>query len=112
MRKKHFKNFVRYVTARYGAYTSFGIMEFWNELDHQSTNPLQIPDGKQVMGQWHVEFLLPQAMLCLQNPGMTMMEANPLYPSLVLISHKHITTIARQMLLIWYGHGVMLHGME
>lgn len=55
--KRNFKNYVRYVTARYGAYRSLGIMEFWNELDHSSTTPYTLPNAKQIMGDWHQEMV-------------------------------------------------------
>lgn len=55
--RRNFRNYVRYVTARYGAYTNLAIIEFWNELDHSSVNPLALPDGKNVMKNWHQEMV-------------------------------------------------------
>jgi hypothetical protein len=51
--RKHYKNYIRYIAARYGAYTSLGMIEMWNELDKQEVYPGLLPNGNQVMGEWH-----------------------------------------------------------
>jgi hypothetical protein len=50
--RRHFRNYVRYVGARYGAYTSLGIVEFWNELDDAATTPTITN-----MRAWHQEMV-------------------------------------------------------
>lgn len=53
--KKYFKNFTRYIGARYGAYSHLGVYEFWNELDQGNTSPLGLTNGKDIMKNWHQE---------------------------------------------------------
>jgi hypothetical protein len=50
--RRYFSNYVRYIGARYGAYTSLAVVEYWNELDDAVTRP-----STAVMRDWHQQMV-------------------------------------------------------
>jgi hypothetical protein len=60
--RRYFRNYVRYVGARWGAYRHLALVEFWNELDYSAADhpyarrpsPFKVTGGTTLMRDWHL----------------------------------------------------------